>query len=91
MKLTKPKNQNAEVLYELLNNKSINRRDMLLSTGILNVPARISDLRNKKNVSIICRKIETKNKHGRTIKYGEWLIPKFDIQNAKKIYFDINK
>lgn len=45
MKLQPPKNQTAEVLYELLTNACINRRDILINTGILNVTARISDIR----------------------------------------------
>lgn len=91
MKLSTPKNQTAEVLFELLTNKSINRRDMMLNTGILNLTARFANIRNKYGINVFCRKIETTNKHGRTIKYGEWLIPKLDRKKAKETYCKLNK
>jgi hypothetical protein len=74
MKLSKPVNQTAEVLYFLLKNKSITRKTAILDTGILNVSARIADLRNKYNINVICTKISTTNKFGRNINYGSWSI-----------------
>ncbi len=58
--------------------------------GILNLSARISDLRLKHNLIIECRKINTKNKFGRDISYGNFfLITKKSISN--KVYNNINK
>jgi hypothetical protein len=89
MKLSKPINQTAEVLYLLLKNKSITRKTAILDTGILNVSARIADLRNKYNINVICLKISTTNKFGRNINYGSWSI----LNHAEKydIYKLINK
>jgi hypothetical protein len=74
MKLSKPVNQTAEVLYLLLKNKSITIKSAILDTGILNVSARIGDLRNKYNINVICTKISTTNKFGRSVNYGSWSI-----------------
>lgn len=73
--LQPPKNQTAEVLYELLTNGPINRRDILINTGILNVTARISDIR-KHGINVKCEMIKTKNKHNRSISFGKWSIDK---------------
>ena len=89
MKLSKPVNQTAEVLYLLLKNKSITRKTAILDTGILNVSARIADLRNKHNINVICTKISTTNKFGRNINYGSWSILNYAEQYDK--YKLINK
>lgn len=81
MKLKKPVNQMAEVLYLLIKNKSVTRRSALLDTGILNVPARIMDLRNKHHIQIILTRISAVNKFGRSINYGSW-----SILNKKDLY-----
>ncbi len=44
--LPKPTKQIEEVLYYLIKRHSINRKQMMLDTGILNVTARIANLRN---------------------------------------------
>jgi hypothetical protein len=87
--MKKPKTQLAEVLYELIKNKTINRRSILLDCGILNVTARIADLRLRHNLSIICTKIQTKNKHNRAITYGCWSLENKKL--AKEVYKIINK
>lgn len=89
MKLSKPVNQLAEVLYLLLKNKSITRKSAVLDTGILNVSARIADLRTKYNINVICTKISTTNKFGRNVNYGSWSI----LNNAEQLdkYILINK
>ena len=52
-----------------------------LDTGILNVPARIMDLRNKHHIPIILTRISAVNKFGRSINYGSW-----SILNKKDLY-----
>jgi hypothetical protein len=85
-----PKNQLAEVLYLLLTQKSITVKSAMNDIGILNLSARISDLRIKHNLIIECRKINTKNKFGRDISYGNFfLVTKKSIAN--KVYNNINK
>lgn len=93
MKINKPTNQRAEVLYLLIKHDCINRRDVLLDTGILNVTARIANLRNSHQIAIDCKRIETKNKFGRKISYGQWSISKriCALTNVLKIYNKINK
>lgn len=83
-----PKNQTAEVLYELLNSKAITRRTIMIECGILNVCARITDLRLKHNVPITCNYIQTKNKHNRTVRYGSWSLE--NKKQAKEVYLKIN-
>jgi len=83
-----PRNQTAEVLFELLKNESINRRSILLECGILNVTARIADLRLRHNLQITCYKIHTKNKHNRLITYGSWSLE--NKKQGKETYLKIN-
>jgi hypothetical protein len=87
----KPKNQTAEVLYELLHCASLTRLDFMQRLGILNVTARIANLRIKHNIPIDCRKIEVRNKHGRLIKYGCWSIPAKYVEESKNKFALINK
>jgi hypothetical protein len=82
-----PTNQTAEVLYELLQ-FPITRRSIMSDCGILNVTARIADLRLRHNLSIICTKIQTKNKHNRAITYGCWSLENKKV--AKEVYDKIN-
>lgn len=90
MTLDKPKNQNAEVLYELLNRPCIDRRNILLDTGILNPTARIAELRIQHGINIDCDYIKTRNKHKRTIRYGLWSIKPEDKAFAAEVYKNIN-
>lgn len=79
-RLPLPTNQEQEVLYELLTRKHIDRKGMLFYTGILNLTARISDLRGH-NIAIHTEEIRTRNKFGRKIKYAHWsLIDKNDAR-----------
>lgn len=85
-----PKNQLAEVLFLMLSQKSITVKSAMNDIGIINLSARIADLRLKHNLVIECRKINTKNKFGRNISYGQFfLTTKKTIAN--KIYSNINK
>ena len=73
--MNKPKTQIQEVLYCLINSDSIDRRQMLLETGILNVTARIAELRKKHSLYISCDEIDVTNKYGRKVSYGRWSLP----------------
>lgn len=88
MKLTKPLNQTAEVLYELLNNTFITRKDIFNETGILNVTARITNLRSK-GLTVPCKLIKVINKHGREVSYGQWGLGG-EEKKALEIYKHIN-
>lgn len=93
MKIEKPKNQTAEVLYLLINNNCINRQSIMFDTGILNVTARIANLRNIHQIAIDCKRFETTNKFGRMVSYGQWSISKKpnDLKLIEKKYNKINK
>jgi hypothetical protein len=87
--LNKPKNQTAEVLYLLLTQKSITVKSAMNDIGILNLSARISNLRLKHNLVIECRKTITTNKFGRSITYGNFfLVTKKSI--STKVYNQVN-
>ena len=73
-RIKKPVNQITEVMYMLLTRKSINVRQMMFDTGILNLTARISDIRIKYGVDIVCEKQIVKNKFGRKISFGKWTL-----------------
>lgn len=93
MKIEKPKNQNAEVLYLLINNKCINRQSIMYDTGILNVTARIANLRNIHQIAIDCKRVSVLNKFGRSVNFGVWSISKkpSDLKLIEKKYNKINK
>lgn len=84
MELQKPTTQTEEVLYFLLTKHSINVSQMMRECGILNLTARIADLRNKHLLNIPCMKVETQNKFKRGITYGVWKLP--DKKRGIKIY-----
>ena len=89
MNLATPKNQTAEILYELLKNESINFKQTFENTGIINLSARISDLRHHYQLSIPCVEKEIKNKHGRKITFGVWNL--VDKDKGRIIYTILNK
>lgn len=87
-----PTNQTAEILYEILNNPSVSRKDILISTGVLNPTARIADLRIRHGLNIQCERASVRNKFSRKISYGLWSIQgEDDIEKAKGVYNQINK
>lgn len=87
-----PTNQTAEVLFEILNNVSVSRKDILISTGVLNPTARIADLRIRHGLNIPCERVSVRNKFSRKISYGMWSIKgQEDIEKAKGVYNEINK
>jgi hypothetical protein len=89
MNLATPKNQTSEILYFLLTNDKINFSYIYAMTGILNLSARISDLRLNYGLEIPCVEVETKNKFGRKISYGTWSLK--DKEQARIIYSKINR
>jgi hypothetical protein len=86
-----PTNQTAEVLYEILNNESVSRKDILISTGVLNPTARIADLRIRYGIDITCESVKTRNKFSRQVTFGMWSIRgQENIEKARAVYNQIN-
>lgn len=83
-----PKSQNQEVLYCLIKKQVISRKQMMADTGILNLTARISDLRDL-GLKIKCIDREVTNKFGRKTKYGLWRLE--DKEKAKELYHKLAK
>jgi len=71
-KPSKPQSQIEEVLYYLITRICIDRRQMMQACSVLNLPAQISFLRNKYNVSIKSEKVSVLNKFGRVVEYTEY-------------------
>jgi len=89
MKLSKPLNQTAEVLYELLNSKRrIGFSEIYAATHAINLGQRLANLR-RNGLLIPCLRIEAHNKHGRKIKYGTWSVAG-EEKKALEIYKRIN-
>ena len=82
--LPKPTKQIEEVLYYLLKRHNINRMQMMLDTGVLNITARIADLRNRYFLDIVCNQVSVKNKFGRKVEFGYWSLS--DKAEGLKIY-----
>lgn len=89
MNLATPKNQTAEVLYYLLICDKIDFSYIYLNTRILNLSARISNLRLDYGLEIPCVEVETKNKFGRKISFGTWSLK--DKEQGRIIYSKINR
>ena len=87
----KPNNQNAEVLLELINSASVTRQEFMQRLGILNVTARIANLRIHFNIPIDCEKIKVCNKYGRVVEFGKWSIPAKYIEESKEKFNIVNK
>lgn len=87
--LAKPKNQTAEILFELINKNSASRTELMEMTGCLNITAIISKLRLDHEIEVKCTFKETTNKHGRPVKYGIYTLPQ--KEDAIKKYNSINK
>ncbi len=90
MKLSKPTNQTAEILYELLHaKKRLSFFDLYFTTRAINLGQRIADLR-RNGLLVPCLRMETKNKHGRPVKYGTWSIAG-EKEKALEVYQKINR
>lgn len=72
-KLKAPESQQQEVLHELLTRLTIDRRLVMLSCGVLNLPDAIMKLK-KKGVQIITERVETVNKFGRSVSFGKYRV-----------------
>jgi hypothetical protein len=82
-KLQLPESQIQEVLYELINRLSIDRKTMMLSSGVWNLTARIADLR-RKGVLVNSNPLVGVNKYGRQIDFVNYSIS--DKKSAVIIY-----
>lgn len=89
MNLNTPKNQTAEILFCLLNYDYISFRSIFEETGIINLSARISNLRLDYGLQIPCKEVEVKNKFGRKIRYGTWNLQNKDL--GRIVYSQINR
>lgn len=85
-KLPSPRNQVQEVLFELIKRINIDRRTMMFSCGILNLTARITDIRQK-GIPITTIKIFCFNKFGRTISYAKYSLP--NKKKAIEVYLKL--
>lgn len=81
-----PESQMQEVLYELINRISIDRRTMMLSAGVWNLTAQISALRNK-GLNIVSEEKNSTNKYGREITFVHYSLK--DKKEAVKIYLQM--
>ena len=73
-----------EVLYELINRLFIDRKTMMLSAGVWNLTARISDLRLIPGIEIVSDKRTGTNKYGREISYVFYTLE--NKKEAVKVY-----
>lgn len=88
MILQNPKNQTAEVLYMLLKEDFITFKFSFEMSGMINLSARISNLRLDHELDIPCLQIKTRNKFGRPIRYGSWKLE--DKEKGLEVYNKIN-
>lgn len=89
LNLDKPINQKAEILFELLNNNTASRTELMEMTGVLNITAIVSKLRLDYEIEIKCNFKEKFNKHGRPVRYGIYNL--VDKNDGLKKYNAINK
>lgn len=82
-KIPLPESQIQEVLFELINRLFISRRIMMLSCGVLNLTAIISELRNK-GLKIASDQVKSINKYGREATSVRYRLE--DKKEAVKLY-----
>lgn len=83
-KLNPPQSQTQEVLFFLINRINIDRRQMMLSCGVLNLPQQIKRLRRRYGLAILLNEVTVENKFGREITFGEYVLQ--DKKKAAEIY-----
>jgi hypothetical protein len=81
--MTKPKNQRMELLYYLINKKEVTTKKIQNELFILNVTSGITYLR-KYGCDIQCELVHTKNRYGRPVKYGKFIL--LNKPYATKLY-----
>ncbi len=86
--MTTPKFQHTELLHLLITKESVTTKFIQQHLFILNVTSVISYLRSK-GVNIFCEYIHTKNRYGRKIKYGKFIL--LNKKEAIKIYNQLNR
>jgi hypothetical protein len=86
--MTKPNNQRAELLHLLITKDNVTTKFIQTHLFILNVTSVITYLR-RKGCNILCNSIQTKNRYGRSVKYGRFNL--LNKSEAKKLYNQINK
>jgi hypothetical protein len=88
--LDKPTNQQAEVLYELMQfyKAGCTRRTLMEMIWCMNAPEVIRKLRSQ-GVEILTEMVETTNKHGRPVRYGVYKLR--DFKQGVEKYPEINK
>ncbi len=82
--MKQPQSQLQEVLYFLLTRKTISCRQMMFDTYILNLSARLSDLKLDHGIEIKMTKTHRTNKFDRKISYGTWGL--VDREHALEVY-----
>lgn len=85
--LPKPTSQIQEVLYELIQRFSIDRRGMMFHCGVYNLTAQISELRLIHRVKIYPEEITRINKYSRKVKYVRYKLK--DKNQAIQIYLQM--
>lgn len=91
MKSHYPTTQLQKVLYELLVRDKITQLELVKKYFILNVTARISDLRNDYGIYVRCEKKTIKNKFKRSVNIGLYYIPKDEKVDALIKYQEMIK
>lgn len=69
-----PQSQIQEVLFCLLTRINIDRRQMMLSNYVLDLPKQIERLRNKYGLKIDLEEIVKINKYDREVRYGKYIL-----------------
>ncbi len=89
-KLNPPQCQVQEVLYELITRLQIDRRIMMLSCNIWNLPARILDLR-KRGLIIKAETHKGFNKYKREVQYVTYSLSVEEKKKAIEYYGMLQK
>ena len=83
-KLNPPQTQTQEVLFFLIERINIDRRQMMLSCSVLNLPDQIMRLRTRYGLKITLTEVKTVNKFGREVSFGKYSIE--DKKDASDVY-----
>lgn len=88
-RILSPLNQTQEVLYMLIVNKSVARKEFMDQALVMNAPAIIHRLRVDYNIPIETNKVSAINKFKRSVNYGVYSIKNENKGKAVAIYIEL--
>ena len=88
MELSQPKNNTAEVLFNLIIKGSVSMKDFAWMEGFR---TRVSEINLKHNITLLKTSETAENKYGHPIRFIRHTLPEDQLEFATSVYNQINK